>query len=84
MIDADASGTTTEHLNRLLYELLDAHVDTITLGAGLRAHIDRTVAACAVMIVVIGRNWLYVADASGRRLDPSQGLRANGGGSRAA
>jgi hypothetical protein len=46
MIDADASGTTTEHVNRLLYELLDAHVDTITLADDLTdgdrwaAHLD--------------------------------------------
>jgi hypothetical protein len=47
VIDADASGTsTTEHLNRLLYELLDAHVDTITLAGPLAqnqswaAHLD--------------------------------------------
>ena len=46
MIDADASGTTTDHLNRLLYELLDAHVDTITLADELSgsepwaAHLD--------------------------------------------
>jgi hypothetical protein len=35
VIDADASETTTGHLDRLLYELLDAHVDTITLAADL-------------------------------------------------
>ena len=47
MIDADTSGTsTTELLNRLLYELLDAHVDTITLADPLSrnqtwaAHLD--------------------------------------------
>ena len=32
MIDAQASGTMTEHLSRLLYELLDAHVGTIKLA----------------------------------------------------
>ena len=47
MIHADASGTTTtDHLNRLVYELLDAHVDTIKLADGLSenerwaAHLD--------------------------------------------
>jgi hypothetical protein len=46
MIDADASGTTTDHLSLLLYELLDAHVDTITLADSLSdnerwaAHLD--------------------------------------------
>ena len=47
VIDADASGTsTTDHLSRLLYELLDAHIDTINLvGASSNnerwaAHLD--------------------------------------------
>lgn len=47
MIDAHASGTTsTDHLCQLLYELLDAHVDTIKLAEGLSenerwaAHLD--------------------------------------------
>jgi hypothetical protein len=46
VIDADASGTMTEHLNRLLYELLDAHLDTMTLADDLAenqrwaAHLD--------------------------------------------
>jgi hypothetical protein len=46
MIDSDASGTSTDHLNLLLYELLDAHVDTIKLADSLSdkerwaAHLD--------------------------------------------
>jgi hypothetical protein len=33
VIDADAIGTTpTDHLSRLLYELLDAHLDTIEMA----------------------------------------------------
>lgn len=32
MIDADASGTSTDQLNLLLYELLDAHMDTLKLA----------------------------------------------------
>lgn len=47
MIDQDASGTTTtDYLGRLLYELLDAHIDTIALAAPLAenqrwaAHLD--------------------------------------------
>lgn len=32
MIDADARPTTTDHVNRLLYELLDAHLDTLKLA----------------------------------------------------
>jgi hypothetical protein len=47
MIDADARGTTpTDHLSGLLYELLDAHIDTIKLAEPLdenqrwAAHLD--------------------------------------------
>jgi hypothetical protein len=47
VIDADTNGaTTTNHVNRLLYELLDAHIDTIKLADGLSenqrwaAHLD--------------------------------------------
>lgn len=47
MIDADATGTTpADQLGRLLYELLDAHLDTITLACSLEqdqswaAHLD--------------------------------------------
>jgi hypothetical protein len=35
VIDANASGTTTTDVSDLLYELLDAHVDTITLADSL-------------------------------------------------
>lgn len=46
MIDANASGTSTTDVSDLLYELLDAHVDTITLADSLAenqhwaAHLD--------------------------------------------
>jgi hypothetical protein len=47
VIDADTSGTTpTDQLSGLLYELLDAHIDTITLVGSLAenerwaAHLD--------------------------------------------
>jgi hypothetical protein len=47
VIDADTTGTTpADQLGRLLYELLDAHVDTITLAGSLEhdqcwaAHLD--------------------------------------------
>ena len=47
MIDADSRGTTpADQLSRLLYELLDAHIDTITLAGPLEvneswaAHLD--------------------------------------------
>lgn len=47
MIDADTSGTTpADRLSGLLYELLDAHIDTIELADSLAenqrwaAHLD--------------------------------------------
>jgi hypothetical protein len=47
VIDADSRGTTpADQLSRLLYELLDAHIDTITLAGSLEenqswaAHLD--------------------------------------------
>ena len=39
VIDADTIGTApTDHLSRLLYELLDAHLDTIEMAAVPVAH----------------------------------------------
>jgi hypothetical protein len=39
LIDADTRGATpVDHLSGLLYELLDAHVDTIKLAAALEEH----------------------------------------------
>ena len=47
MIESDTSGTApADQLSRLLYELLDAHIDTITLAVPLEgnqrwaAHLD--------------------------------------------
>jgi hypothetical protein len=47
VIDADRTGTTpADRLSRLLYELLDAHIDTIKLAGSLEdnecwaAHLD--------------------------------------------
>jgi hypothetical protein len=47
VIDADTTGTTpTDRLSGLLYELLDAHIDTIKLAGSLEdnqswaAHLD--------------------------------------------
>jgi hypothetical protein len=47
VIDADTGRTgATDHLSRLLYELLDAHIDTIALADSLSgdvrwaAHLD--------------------------------------------
>src|SRR4051812_38879350 len=42
-------------------------VDAIPLGVDFRGHLTESVAQCDVVLVVIGRNWLSVRDASGRR-----------------
>jgi tricorn protease-like protein len=45
-------------------------IDTIPLGVDFRQHIDRMVAECDVVLVVIGRRWVDAVDAQGqRRLD---------------
>jgi streptogramin lyase len=52
-------------------------IDTIPLGVDFRRQIDRMVAECDVVLVVIGRRWLDAVDEKGRRrLDhPSDFLR---------
>jgi class 3 adenylate cyclase/tetratricopeptide (TPR) repeat protein len=52
-------------------------VDRLALGRDFVEAIDREVGSCDVMIALIGRNWLSVADADGRpRLeDPSDYVR---------
>ena len=42
-------------------------VDTIPLGVDFRRHIDRMVAECNAMLVVIGPRWLDAVDDHGRR-----------------
>ena len=45
-------------------------IDTIPLGVDFRKHIDRMVADCDVVLVVIGRRWVDAVDEHGqRRLD---------------
>ena len=69
----DASG----HAGRL-HEWLSQHfgdervfmdIDTIGLGADFVSVIEKEVAACEALIVVIGRQWLTSAAEGGRRLD---------------
>jgi hypothetical protein len=45
-------------------------IDTIPLGVDFRQHIDKMVADCDVVLVIIGRRWLDVTDSAElRRLD---------------
>lgn len=52
-------------------------VDSIELGLDFTQVIDRFLAQCQVVVVVIGRNWLDVQDARGRRRldDPNDFVR---------
>jgi hypothetical protein len=67
----DASG----HAGRLYDALAGRYgdrnvfmdVDAIPLGSDFAGEIDRAVASCDVVIVLIGRAWLQATDASGRR-----------------
>jgi hypothetical protein len=69
-----------------LYDTLVAHfgknkvfidIDTIDLGLDFAAVIDRYLAECKALIVVIGKNWLHIADADGvpRLSDPDDFVR---------
>jgi len=41
-------------------------VDSVPLGVNFLAHIENQMRQCAVMLVLIGRNWLRVTDEEGR------------------
>jgi len=67
-----------------LYDALSAHfgegsvfmdVDTIPPGADFAELINQSIGSCEVLVAVIGKSWLNLADASGgRRLDDQQDL----------
>jgi formylglycine-generating enzyme required for sulfatase activity len=76
----------TQDITGRLYDRLAAHfgkasifmdVDSIQLGADFRQILTDAVAACDVALVIIGRQWLTIADAGGaRRLEnPSDFVR---------
>ena len=45
-------------------------VENIPAGENFRSYVEKQVAACHVMLVIIGQNWLNVSnDAGDRRLD---------------
>src|SRR5712692_2148629 len=67
-----------------LHDALSAHfgkgsvfmdIDTIKPGADFAEVISQAVGSCEVVVTVIGKSWLGVADAAGgRRLDDQQDL----------
>src|SRR5262249_50333229 len=73
---ADASGRLYD---RLVGQFGEANVfkdvDTIPLGVDFRTVLGEAVGQCAVMLVVIGRQWLSATDAGGhRRLEQPGGF----------
>jgi hypothetical protein len=56
-------------------EAIFMDVDDIPPGADFRAHIDAILARCAIVLVVIGPDWIHVAGENGkRRLDDPDDL----------
>ncbi len=53
-----------EHFGR---ENVFVDIDTIRPGEDFIDRIDQSVAACDVLVAVIGKSWLTIADAQGRR-----------------
>jgi TIR domain len=66
---------TTDVTGRIYDRLTDAFgkesvfrdVDSIPLGVNFKQYLDATISQCRALVVVIGRKWLTIADASGRR-----------------
>ena len=67
----DSADVTGRIYDRLSTEFGREHVykdvDTIPLGVDFREHINKLVADCDVVLAVIGRQWLTIADADDRR-----------------
>jgi hypothetical protein len=78
----DSSG----HAGRLFDHLTDhfgsehvfMDVDTIRPGEDFRRAIEKAVGSCEVVLVMVGRQWLTITDAQGRRRleDPADFVRA--------
>jgi hypothetical protein len=65
---ASAAGRLRDHMeSRFAPECIFMDVDTIEVGADVRATIRAAVLASDVLIAVIGRSWASVTDARGRR-----------------
>jgi hypothetical protein len=64
---ADAAGRINDRLvARFGQANVFKDVDSIPVGADFRRALSDAVGQCAVMLVIIGRRWVDIADASGR------------------
>lgn len=75
---AQATGRIYDRLVAALgREQVFKDVDSLPVGYDFRKHIDASVAACDVMLVVIGPQWVKATDAQGRRRldDPTDFVR---------
>lgn len=62
-----AAGRLADHLKEHLRAPVFRDVETIEPGVDFVEAIERALASCAVMLVVIGPRWLSATDAAGRR-----------------
>jgi hypothetical protein len=75
---ADVTGRVYDRLREHFGEdTVFIDVDSIPYGVDFRTHIERKVAQCQVLLAVIGRDWLTIQDAGGRRrlLSPTDFVR---------
>jgi LysM repeat protein len=67
----DSSDVTGRLYDRLVAkfgsEAIFKDVDSIPLGVDFRTHIDATIKQCSAVVVMIGKRWLEVKNADGRR-----------------
>ena len=62
-----AAGRLADHLKENLRAPVFRDVETIEPGVDFVEAIEKALASCAVMLVVIGPRWISISDASGRR-----------------
>ncbi len=67
---ADVTGRIYDRLvEQFGRENIFKDVDSIPFGVDFKEHLTEAVQQCAIQLVVIGRDWLTIADKNGRRLD---------------
>lgn len=76
-----AAGRLADHLKEQLRTPVFRDVETIEPGVDFVEAIEKALASCAVMLVVIGPRWMSATDASGRRRldDPNDYTRLEAG-----